>query len=76
MLNLDDVEIITKDGQLFKMENFDYEDENGAFPFGAYSTPLGTAQAVAVAQMFSSETDANVDQRSGAIQQQEGVPQG
>ncbi len=56
ILNLDDIEVKTKDGQLFTIDQFDYEDEEGAFPIADISNTSDPIILGAL-EIFTSETD-------------------
>ncbi len=67
ILNLNDVEIKTQDGQVFTIDNFDYEDEEGPYPFLAARDVqrANDISTVGALQIFTSETDKDYDQRTG-----------
>ncbi len=76
IMNLDDINITTKDGQLFQMENFEFSEEE-PFPIDV-SDALGPGVEVAGAlQIFTSETDKDYDDRTDQHEfNNEAVPQG
>ncbi len=76
ILNLDDIEVKTKDGQLFTIDQFDYQEEQD-WPIDVSATHGDGSLAVGALEIFTSETDKRYDDRTGTHGHlSQAVPQG